>query len=160
MKQLTLIRHAEARMGGPDFDRPLTPRGACDAERMAKHLHQQGFTADVILSSPANRAISTAHAIIKHLDGKIPNVIEVDAIYAASRHTLITLIEALEETYDKAVLVGHNPALSELACTLQHDNLGYMPPCGVLTIDFAVDHWVEVAPLKGRLLRFDKPECL
>lgn len=63
MKHLFLIRHAKsswAMSGQTDFDRPLNDRGLRDAPVMALRLWHAGIRLDAILSSPANRALTTA----------------------------------------------------------------------------------------------------
>ena len=63
MKKLFLIRHGKSSWSNPDlqdFDRPLNKRGIRDAPFMAKMLVGKGVKPDLIVTSPANRAISTA----------------------------------------------------------------------------------------------------
>ncbi|MGB4972019.1 MAG: histidine phosphatase family protein, partial [Cyclobacteriaceae bacterium] len=59
---LYLVRHAKSSWENPDlsdFDRPLNERGRKDAPRMGKRIKEREITPDLMLSSPANRAIST-----------------------------------------------------------------------------------------------------
>ena len=66
MKNLYLIRHAKSSWDDPlqdDFDRPLNDRGMRDAPRMGKRLKEKDLHPDMILSSPANRALSTCMQI-------------------------------------------------------------------------------------------------
>jgi phosphohistidine phosphatase len=157
MKQLTIIRHAEARAGGMDFERPLSLRGEQDAERMAKRLEQDGISADIILSSPAARAAATAKAFATHIGSAAPAIIWHDAIYNARTQDLIDVIAAIDTKHSHAVIVGHNPALSDVADLLQDHPAGYMPPCGVITIQFFDEHWTDLTPHTGTLLRYETP---
>ena len=64
-RRLILTRHAKSAWDDPtldDHDRPLNDRGMHDAPRMAKRLAEAGFRPDVILSSTAVRARTTAEA--------------------------------------------------------------------------------------------------
>ena len=66
MKTLVLVRHAKSSWGKPgleDRDRPLSRRGKRDAPRMGKRLAKQGVKPDLVLSSPARRALATAPSI-------------------------------------------------------------------------------------------------
>ena len=71
MKTLFLIRHAKSSWDDtalPDKDRPLDDRGRRDAPKMGKRLAKRDVKPDLILSSPARRALTTAEVIAKKLD--------------------------------------------------------------------------------------------
>ena len=73
MKTLFLIRHAKSSWDDPalsDKDRPLGDRGRRDAPRMGKRLAKRNVRPDLILSSSARRALTTAEIIAKKLDYK------------------------------------------------------------------------------------------
>jgi phosphohistidine phosphatase len=70
MKRLMLMRHAKSSWDQPDlpdFDRPLNKRGKRDAPLMARRLCELGEKPDLILSSPAERAIRTAMVVAEEL---------------------------------------------------------------------------------------------
>ena len=82
-KSLFLLRHAKAINGGvliPDQDRPLSDSGVKDAKRLGSYLSKKSFDFDLILSSPAIRAITTAQIVANKLgykqcdQKKLPNV--------------------------------------------------------------------------------------
>ena len=63
MKTLFVLRHAKSSWDDPDladFDRPLNDRGRSAAPFMGEVMNRNGFSPDVILSSPAVRARDTA----------------------------------------------------------------------------------------------------
>jgi len=71
MKRLYLVRHAKSSWNRPeldDIDRPLNKRGKRDAPFMGQRLKQHDVCPDLIISSPAKRALKTAK-IIAHLWG-------------------------------------------------------------------------------------------
>ncbi|RZJ80136.1 MAG: histidine phosphatase family protein, partial [Flavobacterium sp.] len=60
MKELIIIRHAKSDWGNStlkDFDRPLNKRGIANAPEMAERLVKRKIFPDLIVSSPALRAI-------------------------------------------------------------------------------------------------------
>ena len=62
-KQLVLVRHGKSdwAVGGtPDFDRPLNHRGNKNAPEMAERIGKRDLIPDLLVSSPAKRAITTA----------------------------------------------------------------------------------------------------
>ena len=71
MKTLFLIRHAKSSWDDaalPDKERPLNDRGRRDAPKMGERLAKRDVKPDLILSSPAVRALRTAEIIAKKLD--------------------------------------------------------------------------------------------
>src|ERR1700682_5676255 len=86
MKTLFLIRHAKSSWDDtalPDKDRPLDGAGKRDAPKMGKRLAKRDAQPDLILSSPAMRALTTAKIIAKKLDYKLEAA--ADSKFAALR---------------------------------------------------------------------------
>ena len=163
MKQLSLIRHAEANNSRgylPDIERPLNATGERDAPRMGAHLSKQGFFPDIMISSPAARAASTAEAIAQSIGYDVLNIQWEDAIYNAEPHALMRLISNIPTQHTHVAIVGHNPAVSDLANQLQHNPIYSMPACGVISVDLPIEHWAEIAFGTGTLRRHDTPEML
>src|SRR5207302_4503921 len=97
MKTLFLIRHAKSSWNDtalPDKDRPLSDRGRRDAPKMGKRLAKRDVKPDLILSSPARRALTTAEIIAKKLDYKLKEIVADDRLYASAVHDLLNVIPA------------------------------------------------------------------
>src|SRR5437868_13677338 len=87
MKTLFLIRHAKSSWDDaalPDKDRPLSDRGRRDAPKIGKRLTKRDVKSDLILSSPARRALTTAEIIAKKLDYKRKNIMVEDRLYSGA----------------------------------------------------------------------------
>src|SRR5881628_1035318 len=85
MKTLFLVRHAKSSWDDtalPDKDRPLNDRGKRDAAKMGERLAKIDVKPDLILSSPARRALTTAEIVAKKLDYKLKNILVDDRLYA------------------------------------------------------------------------------
>src|SRR4029434_8634311 len=83
MKTLFLIRHAKSSWDDAalsDKDRPLDDRGKRDAPKMGKRLAKRDVKPDLILSSPAVRARTTAEIIAKKLDYKRNDIVGEDLL--------------------------------------------------------------------------------
>ncbi len=92
MKTLFLVRHAKSSRDDPtlpDKERPLNDRGMRDAPRMGERLAKQGAQPDLILSSPAVRALATAELIAKRLDYKVKDIVVDQRLYAAAPDDLL-----------------------------------------------------------------------
>ncbi|HEX3616161.1 MAG TPA: phosphoglycerate mutase family protein [Solirubrobacteraceae bacterium] len=103
---LWLLRHAEAADGHPDEARPLTPRGIEQARIAGLALARMDVKLGCCLSSPKRRAIETARLACEPLDVEI---VTEPAIAGATYEP-----ELLTAGYDNAMLVGHNPSISDV----------------------------------------------
>src|SRR4051795_8674815 len=65
--ELYLLRHAHAgnsaSWDGPDSERPLSPKGRRQAQRLGAFLAERGFAPDAIVTSPKLRARQTADLV-------------------------------------------------------------------------------------------------
>ena len=117
-RQLILLRHAKSDWPDvPDRDRPLAKRGRRDAPRIGRWLHEHGYQPDVVVCSDARRTRQTWDLVAPELVGS-PAVRLEPRAYAASAMTLLYLAQELPARYRTALLIGHNPGLSELATSL------------------------------------------
>ena len=160
MKRLTLIRHAKSDWSDAslsDFDRPLNERGKKAAPMMGKRIAKRRDTPELLISSPAKRALKTALLISKELGLSKKNIREQLDIFEAKEKTLIKIIQGLSKQKYVA-LVGHNPGLSDLANWLCPDSPEWLPTCAVLTLELDVDSWSRVKQGCGRILVYDYPK--
>jgi phosphohistidine phosphatase len=117
-RRLILLRHAKSDWPDvPDRDRPLAKRGRRDAPRIGRWLHEHGYQPDVVVVSDAARTRQTWDLVAPEL-GESPAVHFEPRAYAASSLTLLYLAQELPARYRTALLIGHNPGLSELATSL------------------------------------------
>ncbi len=159
MKTLVLVRHAKSSWGDPglpDHSRPLNDRGRRDAPEMGRRMKQRDIRPDVILSSTAVRARTTAQIIAASLDVLPASVVLEDRLYAASVETLLAVIQALDDSMDCVVLVGHNPEMTGLAQHFAGD-IGHMPTCAVAEFGFAAGAWAAVPDQPAAHVFFDSP---
>lgn len=161
MKTLYLCRHAKSSWsvaGMTDFDRPLNERGLRNAPFMANLLKERGEPVDAIVTSPANRALTTARAFASALNILDEHFTQDRAIYHADRSTLVHVVNNLPNSAKRVLLFGHNPGFSELLFHLADAGVRVMPTCGLARIDFALDDWGAVAKNTGNLVWFDYPK--
>ena len=120
-KTLIVMRHAKSswHTAGPDFRRPLNERGVADATEAGRLL--AGYSLDVALVSEAVRAERT-WAAAEAAGASCPDVRYTEAIYHAWPNELLALISDLPEQATTALLIGHQPTLSELILVLAKPN--------------------------------------
>ena len=150
MKTFYLIRHAKSSwedMSLSDFDRPLNGRGLRDAPMMAKMLADKGVKPDAIVSSPANRAFTTATYFGKAMGFKKKEIIQEKDIYEAYPSTVLEIINDLDDDYKTVLVFGHNPTFTSLANEFKEDSfIANLPTCGIVRIDSTAKNWEDVSP--------------
>jgi phosphohistidine phosphatase len=159
MKTLFLIRHAKSSWDDaalPDKDRPLDDRGKRDAPKMGKRLAKRDVKPDLILSSPAMRALTTAEIIAKKLDYKLKDIVVDDRLYTGE-DDLLNVIHKLGDKLDRVMLFGHNPKLTELAHRLS-SKITHMPTCAVAEFTFDAKSWSNVGKAKPAKVALDCPK--
>jgi phosphohistidine phosphatase len=103
---LWLLRHAEAQDGLPDDERPLTERGAMQADAAGRALAVLGVHLDACLSSPKLRAVQTAERACEPLG------VSVTIVPALSGEPFD--VQELTAGLVDVLLVGHDPSFSML----------------------------------------------
>lgn len=161
MRILTLVRHAKSSRDYPelsDFERPLNPRGRKEAPLIAARLRKAGIKPDLLVSSPATRAITTARLFAEELNLHLDEILLNPHIYEASAWTLLHIVRGLPPDYDDVMLFGHNPGISRLALDLAPCPFDEMPTSASARIELPARSWSLVAPGSGTLLRYDTPK--
>lgn len=129
LSELVLVRHAKSDWGDPsmnDHDRPLNARGNRDAPAMAQRFADTHGPVDVILSSTANRARSTAQEFAAALGLEI---IFDPELYLAPAEVLLAKTRAAGAA--SVMVVAHNPGITDLAYDLSSGEITHMPTCAV-----------------------------
>lgn len=161
MLRLTLVRHAKSSWSDPDlsdFERPLNERGRRDAPLMAARLTSLRRKPDQWVSSPALRAITTAHAFGAQLGVPLENIGINPRIYEASVETLMNLIRGFDPQARHVLMFGHNPGFSDLARALATCPFSEMPTCAIASIELQIGEWRELGPGCGRLANYLYPK--
>ncbi len=161
MKKLFIMRHAKSNLGDAtqkDFDRTLNERGKKDAPEMGKRLKKNGVKPDLIISSPAVRALRTAREVAKEMDYPEKNIVTEPQIYQAEISDLIKVIRNLDDKNNKVILFGHNPSLTGLVGYLSDQFIDHIPTSGVVQINFDLPTWKQVTQQSGKFISFDFPK--
>jgi len=161
MKTLCLIRHAKSSWNDEyveDFERVLNSRGLSDAPEMGRRLMQRGYQPDLIVSSSAFRAMSTARRIARELAYDPQQIVADSRIYEASLSRLFEIVQSMPDEVNALALVGHNPGLHYLAQHLTGAAPDEFPTCAVFAIRFDLASWSAITPLCGKLLFYDFPK--
>jgi phosphohistidine phosphatase len=115
-RELLLLRHGKSdwSVGVDDFYRPLKDRGKRAAQRIGVSLAQQKLEPDLIVSSPAERALVTAEKTCKAMGNGAQDIRKEERIYEAGLSDLLKVLADCPADAGRVMLVGHNPGLEEL----------------------------------------------
>jgi len=161
-KRLTLVRHAKSDWslaGQQDWDRTLNKRGQRDAPDMARRLRSRKLRPDLILASPAVRALATASILAHELKVPAAHVRQDERLYLASAQDMLAVIRELGGESAHLMVFGHNPGITDCANRLSAgEQIDNMPTCAVFTALFKLNDWRELDWGSGQELDFDYPK--
>ena len=112
---------------------------------------------DLIISSPAVRARSTAKYFAEALNIPKERVILDERIYGASVRDMLSIINGIDDMFDSVILFGHNPTFSSLASYLDHNFRDYMVTCARVKIEFDAGLWEQISEDTGQAIYHDYP---
>jgi phosphohistidine phosphatase len=161
MKNLLIIRHAKSSWDNitqQDFDRPLNDRGTRDAPVMAKRLLKRDIEIDAFVSSPANRALSTATYFAETYEKKQKHIIQVETLYHAEVTTFYKVVSELEDDLKTVAIFSHNPGITEFVNSLTTSRIDNMPTCGIFAVKADIKKWKDFASATKEFWFFDYPK--
>ncbi len=161
MKTLLLVRHAKSSWDNPDWTdlmRPLNSRGLREAAMMANIISEKIASPDVILTSPAIRALATANIFVEQLDYSKDKLIVDINIYERGTNYVKKIVLSADDSIDFIMVFGHNPDITSLSSYFSGAYIDNVPTCGAVCIDFNVNKWQEIEETNGDLRFFDYPK--
>jgi phosphohistidine phosphatase len=166
MKFLYLLRHAKSSWKEPsldDHDRPLNKRGRQAAKIMATYLRRSEITPDLVICSTATRAKQTLDPIIKAVNP--PKIILERKIFVGAQQGLWEQLWNIPKRAKSVLLIGHNPALQNLAPELAQTGkplpfAGDKFPTGAMASFRFRGAWKALEPHGAELFSFITPMTL
>jgi len=161
MKHLYLLRHAKAETyapGGGDHDRRLSDKGRERLGLIDDYLQDQKIQPQIVLASTSARTVETVDQL-KHGFGSKTPIKKLRRLYLADAAHILKEVQALSDSYDSALLVGHNPGFHELAYELtrrkNNDGLEKLsakfPTAALAGLRFDIESWSQMAFGQGHL---------
>jgi phosphohistidine phosphatase len=146
-KILGLIRHGKSTKDFPsveDLDRPLKEVGIIKSIDIAEKIREQNFIPDLIVSSPAIRALHTAVITARVFSYPYQKILIDPVIYSDSEEEIMQFIKTTGDTINNLFIFGHNPVMTSLANLYmsQHTDL---PTSGAIILQFDISHWSEIS---------------
>ena len=168
MKYLLLLRHAKScwkDLSLSDHDRPLNKRGNKAAPKMGEKLNKKKIQPELIITSTAIRALSTAEMLAKKINYSLAKIRFNQNLYHASTNELLKACSSCSDKIQNLMLVGHNPGMTLLANhLLKYDDQYFanIPTAGLVTLSIDIDSWKQLTDsdslYKIHMLDYDYPK--
>ncbi len=162
MKTLLIMRHAKSSWSSDaltDHDRPLNSRGKNDAPRMGALLKEIDLVPDLIVTSTAARARSTADLVAEYCDYE-GELLATRLFYHAGVEEYLDGLQAVPEVNPVVMIVGHNPGMAELVEHLTGEP-ELMTTGNIAVVRLDVARWIDVnEETEGQLVRIWRPKEL
>jgi phosphohistidine phosphatase len=162
-----LLRHAKSSWADPtipDHDRPLAPRGYRACALLAEYFRRREITPAFVLCSSSTRTRQTLERVSAGFSHSVDALIE-DGLYGASAAELLDRLRKVDDSVASIMLIGHNPAMQELAVSLvRHKSrrkaFGDKFPTGALATLQLASIWKGLVPGSATCAAFVTPEEL
>ncbi len=125
---------------------------------MSKILKNYISKPDLIISSNAIRALSTARIFAEELNYKKKDIIIDESIYLCSKGHLLKTIKSAPEFYNNIILFGHNPELTDFCNSISDYSIDNIPTCGIFCVSFDTENWNEIEFGSGVFRFFEYPK--
>jgi phosphohistidine phosphatase len=153
MKFLILARHGTAQDRlkiRDDFERALTGKGKEECEFAGQRLKEMQVMPDLVMSSPATRALSSAIVISSKINYPQNKIISVSPLYEGKLRDIVSLLRSINNSITSVMLVGHNPLFDQLYAYLCERPSISIKKGGVAALILNISNWTELNKNTGR----------
>ena len=150
MKTITFLRHSKSSWDYnlDDIDRPLNNSGVVKIKKVAELSKVQFINSDIIFSSSAARAIHTSLILTRCLSINSNRISICEDLYTFKFNEVLNFINKIENKYSEVVLVGHNPAYTEISNYFSENKILNLPTARWFSMKFDSNSWSDILKLK------------
>jgi phosphohistidine phosphatase len=162
MKTLLVMRHAKSDWGvvsGGDHERVLARRGIKAARRIGRFLTESGMPPDLVISSTAVRALTTAELAADAGKWSCEIAARRD-FYASDPGRVLGVIHEIGNGVGRLLIAGHEPTWSTLVTWLIGGGRVRMPTAAVACLDLPHGDWADLGPATCQLRWLVTPKTL
>lgn len=148
MKTLYIVRHAKSSWDDPtlsDHDRPLNNNGIRKTKIIVEYLKRNKIKPELLKSSSAERAHSTAKIIAEAIDYPLEDIELQENLYHASSETIYDELFSISNSVNSVMIFGHNPTFTYFVNKFLDPKIDNLPTSGVVSISFDTNSWEKIA---------------
>jgi phosphohistidine phosphatase len=160
-KTLHIVRHAKSSWDYEsisDIDRPLKLKGIQNAYEMARRIKIRNTLPDLMITSPANRAIHTAIIFARVFEFPLDKIMIKEDMYEAEEKYVMDMINKTDNGISSLMIFGHNPELTNFANIFVKDTIDNIATTGIVSLVFDTDNWKDVSQKNLVSENFDYPK--
>jgi len=150
MKVITFLRHSKSSWENnlEDIHRPLSKIGIEKIKKIAISSKDHFISSEIILTSSANRALYTSVLLSRILSINLNKIRICDELYTFNYNKVFDFIQTIDNNYSKVVLVGHNPAFTDISNYFSENKILNLPTARWFSLKFESDNWSDIINLK------------
>jgi len=147
MKTLYLVRHAKSswEFDVIDHERPLNDRGLKEAPIVAAHIASKMEKPDLLLSSDALRAKTTALFFAKAYNIPESEIVLNHKLYDFAGQDLVKEILECDDTLNCIMVFGHNNAMTNFVNVYGDKQIDNVATAAFTAITFDIDKWSDLS---------------
>jgi phosphohistidine phosphatase len=148
IKKLVIIRHGKSTWdyeGVADYDRPLKEIGIFNTQIIAQKIRGYDIVPDLMLSSPANRALHTALIVAREMLFPLDKVTIISTLYGESDIEVLEMVKTTDNQYNSLFIFGHNPVFTDLPNQFLKKRIDNLPTSGAVVLQFEVPTWKAIS---------------
>jgi len=160
-RRLYIIRHGKSswdHQGLDDIDRPLAERGIRNAAEMATRLQEKGMVPELLLSSPANRALNTALIMMRNWRLEPAKLQIHDDLYDAYLQEIEQVVATVPAEITQLAIYGHNPSFTMYPNQFLEKPLDNLPTAGVVVVTLESETWKGIGRKQVKETYVDYPK--
>ena len=150
MKTITFLRHSKSSWDYDvsDVNRPLNEFGIKKIKKVSNLSIDTFNQVEIFFSSPANRAIHTCIILANSLEIDLKKISIHKELYTFDMFEVFDFIKQINDKYSNIVLVGHNPAYTEISNYFSENKILNLPTARWFCLKFDTDSWSKTIGLK------------
>ena len=150
MKVITFLRHSKSSWENniEDINRPLSQIGIEKIKKVANLSKDHFISSEIIFTSSANRALHTSVLLSRILSINMKKIKICDELYTFNYKNVFDFIETIDNNYSEVVLVGHNPAYTDISNYFSENKILNLPTARWFSLKFESDNWSGILNLK------------
>ncbi len=141
-----------------DYDRPLNSRGKRDAPFMGNVLSEKGIKPDLIISSPAKRAFTTAKYFADELNYPERKIIREENLYEAGVSVILKVISEIDDKNESIMIFSHNPGITDFLNFISDKQIDNIPTAAVVSLILKFEHWNKIDKNTCKFEFFEYPK--
>ncbi len=136
----------------------MNSRGKTDAPIMSSYLSTRVDMIDFLHCSSSVRTYETSKYFIERIN--FINIEYDESLYHSSSLEIMNNIKYYDEQYNSAMIIAHNPGLTNFVNQITNIMLDNLPTTGLVEINFDCEKWADISQENSTVIDIKFPKQL